>query len=73
MQAGWFLGRVRIGWCVKIQEAFMVRTHPQWLAVRYLVSSGRIGELLFMLGNVFSYTNRDPANIRNGNTFVAAR
>ena len=49
---------------VKIQEAFMVRTHPQWLAVKELVSSGRIGEVRAMLG-AFSYTNRDPANIRN--------
>jgi predicted dehydrogenase len=49
---------------VKIQEAFMVRTHPQWLAVKDLVSSGRIGEVRAMLG-AFSYTNRDPANIRN--------
>ena len=48
----------------KIQEAFMVRTHPQWLAVKELVSSGRIGEVRSMLG-AFSYTNRDPANIRN--------
>jgi predicted dehydrogenase len=55
-------GRDRTG--VKIQEAFMVRTHPQWLAVKDLVSSGRIGEVRAMLG-AFSYTNRDPANIRN--------
>ena len=48
----------------KIQEAFMVRTHPQWLKVRDLVRSGAIGDLRSMLG-VFSYFNRDPANIRN--------
>jgi len=48
----------------RIQEAFMVRTHPQWLAVKALVSGGRIGEVRSMLG-AFSYTNRDPANIRN--------
>ncbi len=48
----------------KIQEAFMVRTHPQWLKVKELVLSGRIGEVRSILG-VFSYTNRDPANIRN--------
>ena len=48
----------------KIQEAFMVRTHPQWLKVKELVVSGRIGEVRSILG-VFSYTNRDPANIRN--------
>jgi len=49
---------------VKMQEAFMVRTHPQWIAVRDIVTSGRIGDVKSMLG-VFSYTNRDPANIRN--------
>jgi predicted dehydrogenase len=48
----------------KIQEAFMVRTHPQWLKVRDLVAAGTIGELRSMLG-VFSYFNRDPSNIRN--------
>lgn len=49
---------------VRIQEAFMVRTHPQWLKVRELISGGAIGELKSMLG-VFSYFNRDPSNIRN--------
>jgi predicted dehydrogenase len=48
----------------KIQEAFMVRTHPQWLKVRDLVRDGAIGELRSILG-AFSYFNRDPANIRN--------
>jgi predicted dehydrogenase len=49
---------------VGIQEAFMVRTHPQWLTARELVTSGRIGDVRSILG-VFSYTNRDPDNIRN--------
>ena len=49
---------------VKIQEAFMIRTHPQWIKTRELVREGRIGELRSMLG-VFSYFNRDPVNIRN--------
>jgi predicted dehydrogenase len=49
---------------VQIQEAFMVRTHPQWLTARELVRSGRIGELRSMLGH-FSYFNIDPSNIRN--------
>jgi predicted dehydrogenase len=48
----------------KIQEAFMVRTHPQWLRVRELVQDGSIGQLRSMLGS-FSYFNRDPSNIRN--------
>jgi predicted dehydrogenase len=49
---------------VKIGEAFMVRTHPQWLGARELVRSGRIGDLRAIVG-VFSFFNRDPANIRN--------
>jgi len=49
---------------VKIGEAFMVRTHPQWLRTRELVVSGRIGPLRSAIG-FFSYFNRDPTNIRN--------
>ncbi|MEM7233459.1 MAG: Gfo/Idh/MocA family oxidoreductase, partial [Planctomycetota bacterium] len=49
---------------VQIQEAFMVRTHPQWLKVREIVDSGRIGELRAVNG-FFSYFNDDPKNIRN--------
>ena len=49
---------------VKIGEAFMVRTHPQWLRTRELIRSGKIGELRAILG-AFSYFNRDAANIRN--------
>jgi predicted dehydrogenase len=49
---------------VKIGEAFMVRTHPQWLRARELVRAGRIGDLRSIMG-FFSYFNRDAANIRN--------
>jgi predicted dehydrogenase len=49
---------------VKIGEAFMVRTHPQWQRTRELIRTGQIGELRSILG-FFSYFNRDPANIRN--------
>ncbi|HTZ60791.1 MAG TPA: Gfo/Idh/MocA family oxidoreductase [Acidobacteriaceae bacterium] len=49
---------------VKIGEAFMVRTHPQWLRTRELIASGRIGSLRSVLG-FFSYFNTDPKNIRN--------
>ena len=49
---------------VKIGEAFMVRTHPQWLRTRELIQSGRIGDLRAIVG-VFSYFNREAANIRN--------
>ena len=49
---------------VTMGEAFMVRTHPQWLRARELRRDGRIGELRAALG-FFSYFNRDAANIRN--------
>ena len=49
---------------VLIGEAFMVRTHPQWLTVRELVRSGELGELRLITCQ-FSYDKRDPANIRN--------
>jgi predicted dehydrogenase len=49
---------------VKIGEAFMARTHPQWLRAAELVREGRIGELRVVSG-YFSYFNRDPQNVRN--------
>jgi predicted dehydrogenase len=49
---------------VKIGEAFMVHSHPQWLRAREIVRSGEIGDLRAMLGE-FSYFNNDPKNIRN--------
>jgi len=49
---------------VKIGEAFMVRTHPQWLRAREMVRSGHIGELRSILC-MFSYFNRKPEDIRN--------
>lgn len=48
---------------VRMQEAFMVRAHPQWLRAREVVRSGRIGEFRSVLG-FFSYFNRDPKNVR---------
>ena len=48
---------------VKIGEAFMVRTHPQWLRTRELIRKGVIGELRAIVG-AFSYFNRDPENVR---------
>jgi predicted dehydrogenase len=54
--------RTRTG--VKIGEAFMIRSAPQWLRLRELLSEGRIGELRSVVG-FFSYYNVDPANIRN--------
>ncbi len=49
---------------VKIQEAFMVQTHPQWLAVRDFIRAGSIGKLQAITG-FFSYYNDDAFNIRN--------
>ena len=49
---------------VLVGEAFMVRTHPQWVRTRGLIRSGRIGELKAIMG-AFSYFNRDAANVRN--------
>jgi predicted dehydrogenase len=49
---------------VKIGEAFMIRTHPQWLRLRQLLDEGRIGELRSFFG-FFSYFNINPDNIRN--------
>jgi predicted dehydrogenase len=47
-----------------VQEAFMVRAHPQWQLARDLVRGGRIGDLRSISG-YFSYFNRDATNIRN--------
>lgn len=49
---------------VTIQEAFMVRTHPQWVRAIEICRAGRLGEVKAYVG-VFSYFNNDPANIRN--------
>ena len=47
-----------------ITEAFMVRSHPQWLGARELVRQGRIGALRAVQG-LFSYFLTDPQNVRN--------
>jgi predicted dehydrogenase len=49
---------------VLLMEAFMYRLHPTWVAVRELVTSGRIGELR-AVQSWFSYFNDDPNDIRN--------
>jgi predicted dehydrogenase len=56
--------RVRDRKKVKIGEAFMVKTHPQWLRVRELAQSGAIGQLK-SITTIFSYCNRDPHNVRH--------
>ncbi len=47
-----------------LQEAFMVKCHPQWLRARALIEAGRIGEARAASG-IFCYHNDDPANVRN--------
>jgi predicted dehydrogenase len=54
--------RARTG--VKICEAFMIRSFPQWQRLRELLDEGRVGELRSVTG-FFSYFNVNPANIRN--------
>jgi predicted dehydrogenase len=58
------LMRVRDRTGVKIGEAFMVKTHPQWLRVKELVQDGTIGQLK-CITTIFSYYNRDPENVRH--------
>ncbi len=49
---------------VQIGEAFMTKTHPQWLRAKEIAQSDELGEMKSVLG-AFSYFNADPANIRN--------
>jgi predicted dehydrogenase len=49
---------------MKIGEAFMVRSHPQWRKVLDLIASGQVGKVRSVLG-YFSYDNRNPKDIRN--------
>jgi len=49
---------------VRIQEAFMIRMHPQWRRAKALVDSGELGTVSAIAG-FFSYFNVDPANVRN--------
>jgi predicted dehydrogenase len=49
---------------VTLMEAFMYRLHPSWVAVRDLVTAGRIGRLV-AVESWFSYYNDDPEDIRN--------
>ncbi|MDX1673939.1 MAG: Gfo/Idh/MocA family oxidoreductase [Longimicrobiales bacterium] len=49
---------------VVVAEAFMVRTHPQWLEVRDRVWRGELGELRSVACQ-FSYYKDDPNDIRS--------
>lgn len=49
---------------VKVGEAFMVRSHPQWLKSRELLQQGALGKVKLIQG-CFSYFNVKEENIRN--------
>ena len=49
---------------VLLMEAFMYRTHPQWILAKEYVHDGKIGDLKAIQA-FFSYMGRDPNNIRN--------
>jgi predicted dehydrogenase len=49
---------------VVIGEAFMVRSHPQWIRAMELVRSGKIGKLRAIYGS-FGHFNPKAENIRN--------
>ena len=49
---------------LKVMEAFMYRHHPQWQRALELVRDGTLGRLC-SINTVFSYFNRNPADIRN--------
>ena len=49
---------------LKIGEAFMVRSHPRWTAIKEIIDKGVIGEMNLIRG-FFSYYNDDAQNIRN--------
>jgi predicted dehydrogenase len=62
-EAEWLLGvRDRTG--VRIQEAFMVRTHPQWVHAQSLVERGELGTVRAIQG-FFSFDVTDPQDIVN--------
>ena len=49
---------------VKMGEAFMVQSHPQWKRIIELVRGGKIGELRSAVGT-FSFYLVNPENVRN--------
>ena len=49
---------------VKVGEAFMVHTHPQWEDTVKRIKEGELGTLRAVQG-FFSYYKTDPTNIRN--------
>jgi predicted dehydrogenase len=47
-----------------IEEAFAIRNHPQWAAMRDVLASGEIGGVRAVQA-MLAYSNLDPGNIRN--------
>ena len=47
-----------------IEEAFAIRNHPQWSAMRDCLRSGEIGELRSVQATL-AYNNMNPNDIRN--------
>ena len=47
-----------------IEEAFQIRNHPQWAALRALIDSGEIGRVRGVQA-LMCYNNRNSADIRN--------
>lgn len=47
-----------------IEEAFAIRNHPQWVAMRDSVASGEIGEIRYVQ-TTLAYNNMNPKDIRN--------
>ncbi|MCP4311131.1 MAG: Gfo/Idh/MocA family oxidoreductase [Bacteroidetes bacterium] len=56
--------RVRDKCRVKAGEAFMVKSHPQWIETRERIRRGEIGDPKLVQA-AFTYYNVDPSNIRN--------
>ena len=49
---------------VKVGEAFMVASNPQWIKAKEIIGSGDLGKIKAVQG-FFSYFNRQEDNIRN--------
>src|SRR5438445_3417508 len=57
---------------VKIEEAFMVRTHPQWIRVLELIDAGRIGEVRSVMGH-FSYRSEEHTSELQSRQYLVCR